>query len=102
MEWVEVRGRSVEAAIEAALAELGLSSADEATIEIVEEPNRGFLGMGGREALVRVSPKPKEEKRPRRRSRGGGGGEGRQAQRSRQDGGGRGDRSGNKGGGRSK
>ena len=73
MEWVEVRGRTVEAAVEAALAELGLSSADEATIEIVEEPNRGFLGMGGREALVRVTPKPKQEKRPRRRKRGGGG-----------------------------
>lgn len=96
MEWVEVRGRTVEAAVEAALAELGLSSADEAKIEIVEEPNRGFLGMGGREALVRVTPKPKQEKRQRRRKRGGGGkGEqGGRQQQPRSEGKGRDDRSG--------
>ena len=62
------------------LAELGLGSADEANIEIVEEPNRGFLGMGAREALVRVTPKPKKETRQRRRKRGGGGEQGRQQQ----------------------
>lgn len=77
MEWVEVRGNSVEVAVEAALTELGLSSRDEANIEIVEEPSRGFLGMGSREALVRVSAKPKTEKRQRRRKRGGSGGDGR-------------------------
>ncbi len=73
MEWVEVRGNSVEVAVEAALSELGLSSREEAVIEIVEEPSRGFLGMGAREALVRVSPKPKADKRQRRRKRNGGG-----------------------------
>jgi len=73
VEWVEVRGNSVEVAVEAALSELGLSSREEANIEIVEEPSRGFLGMGSREALVRVSAKPKTEKRPRRRKRGNGG-----------------------------
>jgi spoIIIJ-associated protein len=73
VEWVEVRGNSVEVAVEAALSELGLSSREEANIEIVEEPSRGFLGMGSREALVRVSAKPKAEKRPRRRKRGNGG-----------------------------
>lgn len=77
MEWVEVRGNSVEVAVEAALTELGLSSRDEANIEIVEEPSRGFLGMGSREALVRVSAKPKTEKRQRRRKRGSGGSDGR-------------------------
>jgi len=101
VEWVEVRGSSVDVAVEAALAELGLSSRDEAKIEIMEEPTKGFLGMGSREALVRVSPKPKTEKRPRRRKRGGsGGGEGRQE--SRQEGGnqrdrGKGGRSGGQG-----
>jgi spoIIIJ-associated protein len=73
VEWVEVRGNSVEVAVEAALAELGLSSREEANIEIVEEPSRGFLGMGSREALVRVSAKPKTDKRQRRRKRGNGG-----------------------------
>lgn len=76
MEWVEVRGNSVDVAVEAALSELGLSSRDEANIEVVEEPSRGFLGMGSREALVRVSAKPKSEKRQRRRKRSGGEGRG--------------------------
>ena len=69
MEWVEVQGKSVEVAVAAALDELGLSSADEATIEVLQEPKSGFLGMGGQEAIVKVSRKPK--KRRRRRRRGG-------------------------------
>lgn len=88
MEWVEVRGSSVDVAVEAALAELGLGSREEAIIEIVEEPTRGFLGMGSREALVRVSPKPKSSKRTRRRKRpdgGGGGGDGRGQQQQGRD-----------------
>jgi spoIIIJ-associated protein len=72
MEWVEVRGSTVEVAVEAALTELGLSSRDQAEIEVVEEPTKGFLGMGSRDALVRVTRKPPpQEKRQRRRKRGG-------------------------------
>lgn len=83
MEWVEVRGSTVDVAVEAALTELGLSSREEAQIEVVEEPARGFLGMGARDALVRVTRKPKTEKRQRRRKRNGGGqGRGEQKQRS--------------------
>ncbi|MBT8212132.1 MAG: Jag N-terminal domain-containing protein [Acidimicrobiia bacterium] len=105
MDWVEVRGNSVEVAVEAALAELGLSSRDEANIEIVEEPSRGFLGMGSREALVRVSAKPKTEKRQRRRKRGNGrdrGGDGRSDKRGGQKSGDRQQSGGNRqqGGGR--
>ncbi|MGH8935999.1 MAG: RNA-binding cell elongation regulator Jag/EloR [Acidimicrobiia bacterium] len=70
MEWVEVKGSSVEIAVEAALQELGLSSADQAEVEIVQEPDRGFLGIGGRPAIVRVKPKPKRGGRQRRRRRG--------------------------------
>jgi spoIIIJ-associated protein len=66
MEWVEVTGRTVEQAIEVALAELGVERA-EASIEIVQEPERGFLGFGGRDAVVRVKRAPKR----RRRRRGG-------------------------------
>lgn len=72
MEWVEVRGSTVDVAVEAALSELGLSTREEADIEVVEEPAKGFLGMGSRDALVRVTRKPKQEKRQRRRKRGGG------------------------------
>ena len=45
-DWVEVRGPNVEKAIEAALAELGLSSADEADVEVIREPQRGFSRHG--------------------------------------------------------
>lgn len=51
---VEKKARSVEEAIEAALTELGISRA-EAVIEIVQEPSKGFLGLGAKEAIVRVS-----------------------------------------------
>ena len=54
MEWVEVQGDDVEVALEAALQELGLSSRDEADVEVIQEPQRGFLGMGGQKAIVRV------------------------------------------------
>lgn len=69
VEWVEVRGPSVEKAVEAALAELGLESDDEAEVEVIQEPQRGFLGLGGQDAVVRV--KRKERSARSRRSRGG-------------------------------
>lgn len=73
MEWVEVRGRSVDIAVEAALQELGLAQ-DQVDVEILQEPDKGFLGIGARDAVVRVKPKPKGRSR-RRRSRGRKGGE---------------------------
>lgn len=69
VEWVEVRGPDVEVAVTAALQELGLDGPDAADIEVLQEPEKGFLGMGGKDALVRV--KPKQEERPSRRRRGG-------------------------------
>jgi spoIIIJ-associated protein len=53
MREVEKSAGSVEEAVEAALDELGVSE-QEAQIEIVQEPERGFLGMGGQAAVVRV------------------------------------------------
>ena len=67
MEWVEAQGRSVDDAIEAALAELRINRND-ATIEVLQEPKAGFLGMGGQDAVVKVTPKPRQKK-PRRRRR---------------------------------
>ena len=71
-DWVEVRGPNVEKAIEAALTELGLSSADEADVEVIQEPQRGFLGMGGQDALVRVKIKEQPGGGRTRRTRSGG------------------------------
>ena len=92
MEWVEVSAKTVEMAVSTALDELGLSK-DEAEVEVIQEPERGFMGFGGSEAIVRVKKAVAQDKpRRRRRGRGGGGG-------GRGDGGGRGN-SGGRGGGR--
>ena len=56
---VEHRAATVEEAVEAALAELGLSD-QEARIEILQEPKGGFLGVGAQEAVVRVSAKSQD------------------------------------------
>jgi spoIIIJ-associated protein len=50
---VERSAASVEEAIESALEELGVSE-QEAEVEIVQEPQRGVLGFGSQEAVVRV------------------------------------------------
>lgn len=54
MTFVEKSGKTVDAAIENALDELGVgrSSVD---VEILETPSKGFLGIGAREARVKVT-----------------------------------------------
>jgi spoIIIJ-associated protein len=51
---VERSAASVEEALDAALAELGISE-QEARVEILQEPRGGFLGLGGQGAIVRVT-----------------------------------------------
>ncbi|HEY3210490.1 MAG TPA: RNA-binding cell elongation regulator Jag/EloR [Actinomycetota bacterium] len=53
MEEIERSAASVEEAVEAALAELGISE-QEARIEIVQEPRGGFLGLNPQPAIVKV------------------------------------------------
>jgi spoIIIJ-associated protein len=53
MQEIERSAASVEEAIESALAELGLSE-QEATIQIIQEPKSGFLGLNPSPAIVRV------------------------------------------------
>lgn len=50
---------TVEEAVEAALAELGVTE-QEARIEVVQEHRGGFLGVGSHEAIVRVSVRSEE------------------------------------------
>ncbi len=69
-DWVEVRARDVDEAVEHALKELGGISRDAVEIEVIEEPRRRFLGVGGRDAVVRV--KPLARRKPRRRRQKGG------------------------------
>lgn len=53
---LEVQGEDVETAIAEGLSKLGLGRS-EVEIEVLEEGRRGFLGIGGREALVRLTPR---------------------------------------------
>jgi spoIIIJ-associated protein len=72
MEWVEVKGSTVDLAVKFALEELGLESKEDAQVEVIQKPKAGFLGMGGQDAIVKVSRAPKKRRR-RRRGRSGSG-----------------------------
>ena len=67
MDFVEKWGTDVDAAVELALQELKLTI-DEVDVTVLEEPSRGFFGIGAKLALVRVSkkeePKKAEVKKP--------------------------------------
>jgi spoIIIJ-associated protein len=67
MEWVEVTGTTVDVAVEAAVTELGLESVDQAEVEVIQEGKAGFLGVGARLAIVKVSRKPRKRNRRNRR-----------------------------------
>jgi len=55
MKTIETTGRTVEEAVEAGMAALGVKDRSEVEYEVLEESNRGFLGLlGGRPARVRV------------------------------------------------
>jgi spoIIIJ-associated protein len=56
MESVDVSARTVDEAVEKALAQLGLDRS-EVEIEVIKEGRTGILGIGGEEARVLVRPK---------------------------------------------
>jgi spoIIIJ-associated protein len=61
MERIEITAATVEQAIEKAEAQLGLSR-DQFEMEVIREGKSGILGVGGREALIRVTPVTPPEK----------------------------------------
>jgi spoIIIJ-associated protein len=69
--YVEVKAKTVELAVEAAMRELGVDSRDRLEIEVIQEPERGFLGFGGQDAIVKVTEKEPRPKRSRNRKRRG-------------------------------
>lgn len=64
LKWIETTGRNEDAAIQAALAQLGLDR-DSVSVEILERAKSGFLGFGSSPAKVKVTyevpDEPKEE-----------------------------------------
>jgi spoIIIJ-associated protein len=55
MEIIEITGETVEQAIQKAEAQLGLGR-DQLKVEVIREGRPGILGVGSREAVIRVSP----------------------------------------------
>jgi spoIIIJ-associated protein len=66
---IEAHGIDVDAAVAAGLQQLGLTQ-DQVIVEVVDEGRRGLLGLGSREATVRLTPLPRpgaapQESQPR-------------------------------------
>jgi spoIIIJ-associated protein len=64
---IEVKAKTVDLAVEAAMQELGVDDREQLTVTVVQEPEKGFLGMGGTDAIVTVKRVPQQK---RRRDRG--------------------------------
>ena len=60
MNFSEKYGNNIEEAVELALRDLKVSK-DEVDVEVLEEPSKGFLGLGSKLAKVRVTLKEKTE-----------------------------------------
>lgn len=71
MEWVEVRGRTTEVAVEAAMLELGATDREQVDVEVIQAEEKGFLGFGGQDAIVKVKLKQDGGGRSRRRRKSG-------------------------------
>lgn len=63
---IEIKAKTVDLAVEAAMQELGVESREQLVVEVIEDPVKGFLGMGGQDAVVRVKKRPPKKRRNRR------------------------------------
>ena len=63
LKWIESTGKSEDAAIEAALRQLGMDR-DEVSVEILERAKSGFLGIGSCPAKVKVTYEAPDEPAP--------------------------------------
>ncbi len=94
MEWIEVTGKTLDAARERALDELGVHQS-ELEYEVLDEPKAGLFGrIGHVEARIRARVKPISRDKPNDRRRRRGGPEGSGGRSGRESGGGRAPRSG--------
>lgn len=54
MDWIEASGKTIEEAVEAAAAQLGVS-ADQLQTEVVEEGSKGILGLGHTDVKIKAA-----------------------------------------------
>ena len=64
---IEVRARTVDLAVEAAMQELGVEDREQLAVEVIQEPEKGFLGFGGQDAVVRVKRRKGRRRRNERK-----------------------------------
>jgi spoIIIJ-associated protein len=76
---IEVRARTVDLAVEAAMQELGVEDREQLAVEVIQEPEKGFLGFGGQDAVVRVKRRKSRRRRNERKRESKGQGQGRVA-----------------------
>ena len=65
-----MQGKTIDLAVDVAMSELGVGSREDIQVEVIQEPKAGFLGMGGQEAIVKVTKAPRKRRRNRGRGRG--------------------------------
>ena len=64
---IEVRARTVDLAVEAAMQELGVEDREQLAVEVIQQPEKGFLGFGGQDAVVRVKRRKSRRRRNERK-----------------------------------
>lgn len=64
---IEVRAKTVDLAVEAAMQELGVEDRDQLAVEVIQQPEKGFLGIGGQDAVVRVKRRRSRRRRERKK-----------------------------------
>lgn len=67
---IEVKAKTVDLAVEAAMQELGVDDKEQLSVTVVQEPEKGFLGMGGTDAIVQVKRRKPHKRRRDRGSKG--------------------------------
>ncbi len=63
LKWIEATGRTEDAAVQSALAQLGLDR-DSVSVEVLERAKSGFLGFGSSPAKVKVTYEVPDEETP--------------------------------------
>ena len=72
---IEVRAKTVDLAVEAAMQELGVTDREQLAVEVIQQPEKGFLGIGGQDAVVRVKRRKSRRRRNDRKREGRGQGQ---------------------------